>query len=182
MRKKLLKATIVTLAVTIIAVTGCSPQQAPPTQATDTTAVNTVSKRVDDIVKKGLYRFGPPMMGVADSFDNMYFAAKGGNWALASYMGDVIDDFMGPTELTKPQLHQQFEGFYKANLGDGTPIRKAMDAKDFASFDKAYGDIITGMCNTCHASNGFKFIQKLRPTMPPVSLDYSVKSDTSESK
>lgn len=179
-KKKLI---VLFLGCTLIAA-GCSAQQtpAPTTTTTGGVSVTDVNTKVDNIVSKGLYKFGPPMMGVSDCFDNMYFAAKGGNWALADYMSNVMDDFMSPTQLTKASLYTQWAGFYKANLGDGTAFKKAEAAKDFAAFDKAYGDIITNMCNACHANNGFKFIQKIKPTTPAVNLDYTVKSDVSENK
>lgn len=177
------KLIVLLLACTLIAV-GCSTQQtpAPTTTTTGGVSVTDVSTKVDNVVSKGLYRFGPTMMGVSDSFDNMYFAAKGGNWALADYMGNVIDDFMGPTQLTKATLYNQWAGFYKANFGDGSPLKKAMASKDFTAFDKAYSDTMTNMCNACHATNGFKFIQKIKATTPAVDLDYTVKSDASENK
>lgn len=172
---------VLVLVSTLIAV-GCSTQQtpAPTTTTTGAVSVTDVSTKVDNVVSKGLYRFGPTMMGVSDSFDNMYFAAKGGNWALADYMGDVMDDFMSPTQLTKATLYTQWAAFYKSNFGDGTPIKKAVAAKDFAAFDTAYSNTIANMCNGCHTSNKFQFIKKIKATSPAVDLDYTVKSDASE--
>ena len=189
MLSKIHKGLIIALAFTFITV-GCSstPQTPAPTAtggaptATGGVTVASVNTKVDNIISEGLYRVGPPMLGVSDSFDNIYFAAKGGNWALADYMTDVMDDFMGPVQLTKPSLYTQWEGMYKANIGDGTPLKKAIASKDFAGFDKAYSDTITNMCNACHANNSFKFIKKIKATAPAVDLDYSVQSDASENK
>jgi len=179
------KKLIVLALACMFAAAGCSSQQAPApttTTATGGATLTSVSTKVDNVISKGLYRFGPPMMGVSDSFDNIYFSAKGGNWALADYMGDVIDDFMDPTQLTKPTLYTQWSGFYKSNFGDGTPIRKAIASKDLSGFNTAYSGIMTNMCNACHAANGFKFIQKIQATAPAVDLNYSIKSDASENK
>lgn len=173
MVSKIHKGLILLLACTFITI-GCSSSSG--------VTVTDVNTKVDNVISEGLYRAGPPMMGVSDSFDNMYFAAKGGNWALASYMADVIDDFMGPTQLSKPTLYSQWEAMYKANLGDGTPITKAMASKDFTAFDQAYGNTITNMCNACHTSNGFKFITKIKATAPAVDLNYSVQSDASQNQ
>ncbi|MDA8442535.1 MAG: hypothetical protein M0Z55_09180 [Peptococcaceae bacterium] len=183
MPNKILTGLMLVLGCTFVAV-GCSTQQtpAPAPTATNAASVASVNTKVDNIVSKGLYRFGPPMMGVSDSYDNMYFAAKGGNWALADYMGDVMDDFMAPAQLTKASLYSQWSGFYKGNLGDGTALRKAIASKDFTAFTKAYTATMTNMCNTCHSNNGFKFIKKIQATSPAVDLDYTVKSDASENQ
>jgi hypothetical protein len=38
------------------------------------------------------------------------------------------------------------------------PLKKAIEAKDFAKFDKAFKNGIAG-CNGCHASQGFPYIK-----------------------
>lgn len=170
------------LGITIV-LTGCNTQQTPqttPTPATTQTTTDANSK-ADQIIKDGLPGFGPAMRGVSDSFDNMYYAAKGGNWALAAYMGDVMGDYMSPTQISRTKDYPQWDSFYKANLGDDGALRKAMSSKDFSAFDKAYSATISN-CNACHAGLGFKFIQKIKASAPEANLDYSVKSDASENK
>lgn len=172
------------IAITItIGVTGCNPQQAQQTPAPSSTSptATDVSTKVDQIIKTGLPGLGPQMRGVSDSFDNMYYAAKGGNWALAAYMGDVMGDYMNPTQISRASNYGQWDSFYKANLGDDGALRKAMASKDFTAFDKAYTAVISN-CNACHAGNGFKFIQKVKASAPEANLDYTVKSDASENK
>src|SRR4051794_39888141 len=44
-----------------------------------------LQKQIDQ-VKSVLPKFAIPMREVGDRFQNMYFAAKDGNWALAAYM------------------------------------------------------------------------------------------------
>ena len=39
-----------------------------------------------DALKAAIPKFAIPMREVGDRFQNMYFAAKDGNWALAAYM------------------------------------------------------------------------------------------------
>ena len=121
------------------------------------------------------------MRGVSDSFDNMYYAAKGGNWALASYMGDVMQDYMAATQITNPTNYTLWDSFVKGNLGDSSALKKAMDAKDMAAFDTAYNTTITN-CNTCHTSLGFKYIKKIKASAPEANLDYSFQSVTSDKK
>lgn len=173
------KLAITSLLTTTVALStlGCSQTPAQPAGPSTTD----LSNQINQIIKPGLPGFGPAMRGVSDSFDNMYYAAKGGNWALAAYMGDVIGDYMAPEQVSRPKDYPQWDAFYKANLGDNTPVRKAMDAKDFTAFDAAASTIINN-CNNCHAGFGFKFIKKIKASAPEANLDYTVKSDASENK
>jgi hypothetical protein len=59
-------------------------------------------KQVDQI-KSVLPEFAIPMREVGDRFQNMYFAAKGGNWALAAYMSKYMNGAMNPASLTADQ-------------------------------------------------------------------------------
>jgi hypothetical protein len=49
-----------------------------------------------------LPKFAIPMREVGDRFQNMYFAAKGGNWGLAFYMSKYMNNALNPAKLTKP--------------------------------------------------------------------------------
>ena len=49
-----------------------------------------------------LPKFAIPMREVGDRYQNMYFAAKGGNWGLAFYMSKYMNGAMNPARVTKP--------------------------------------------------------------------------------
>ena len=49
-----------------------------------------------------LPKFAIPMREAGDRFQNMYFAAKGGNWGLAFYMSKYMNGAMSPAKVTKP--------------------------------------------------------------------------------
>lgn len=176
MLKKIVISTFLILVLTLAAA-GCNQ----PTQPTGPTTTD-VNNKVDQVIKEGLPGFGPAMRGVSDSFDNMYYAAKGGNWGLAAYMGDVMNDYMAPDKISRPQYYPQWDSFYKANLGDNSSLRKAMAAKDFKAFDAAYSDTINKGCNTCHEGMGFKFIKKVKASAPEANIDYTVQSNASDNK
>jgi hypothetical protein len=59
-----------------------------------------------DAIKAALPKFAIPMREVGDRFQNMYFAAKGGNWALAAYMSKYMNNVMNPAALTKPDEYK----------------------------------------------------------------------------
>ena len=60
-----------------------------------------LQKQIDE-VKSALPKFAIPMREVGDRFQNIYFAAKDGNWALADYMSKYMNGSMNPASVTKP--------------------------------------------------------------------------------
>lgn len=160
------------------AVIGCTQQPAQPVGPT----TNDLNTKIDNIVNTGIYGFGPSMRGVSDSIDNMYFAAKGGNWGLASFMGDLMGDYMSPTQLTEAKDYPDWDAFYKKYLGDPGALRTAMDAGDMVAFDKAYTDVLANGCNACHEKAKVKFIKKIKASAPETNLDYTVQSKASENQ
>src|SRR5512147_500535 len=99
-------------------------------------AADDMQKQLDD-VKGALPKFAIPMREVGDRFQNMYFAAKGGNWGLAYYMSKYMNGAMNPAKITKPDEYPMWSGFYESSI---EPVNKAIFAKDFAAFEKRYAD------------------------------------------
>jgi len=184
MFKKISMMVVSLLAVGAL-VMGCSSQQtqpAPtPAPATTATPAATTTAGIADVIKNGLPGTGPAMRGVSDSYDNMYYAAKGGNWALAAYMTDVMQDYMSPIQISRVAIYPQWAEFVKGNLGDDSALKKAINAKDMAAFDTAYSGTLAN-CNTCHVKQGFAFIKKVKAAGPEANLDYSLKSEPSDNK
>ncbi|KLU63344.1 hypothetical protein CEB3_c02680 [Peptococcaceae bacterium CEB3] len=173
--KKVFVQAAVTLVSLLLLTAGCS-QTAPNPAATGTADL---TNKVNNIVAKAIPRFSTQMKGVSDSFDNVYYAAKGGNWALAKYMADLANNFMSPTQITKPQLYSLWASFDKANLAANSPLDKALNSKDFSAFKTAYNNVISN-CNSCHASQGFKYIQKVKAGAPVTNLNFSASSEPSD--
>jgi hypothetical protein len=96
-----------------------------------------------------------------------------GTGGLAFYMSKYMNNAMNPAKVTKPAEYPLWEGFYKEKF---EPVNKAIFAKDFAVFEKAYTAVINE-CNACHTSMGYGFIKVeklLNPADPGV--DYKVPS------
>ena len=126
-----------------------------------------------DAVKAAIPKFAIPMREVGDRFQNIYFAAKGGNWGLAAYMSKYMNGAMNPAKLTKPDEYKVWEGFYK---GAFAPVDKAIQDKDLKAFEKAYTAVITD-CNGCHAGMGYGFIKVVKMKVPAdIGVDYALKS------
>jgi len=113
------------------------------------------------------------MREVGDRFQNMYFAAKGGNWGLAFYMSKYMNGAMNPAKVTKPDEYPLWAGFYTDKFA---PVNKAIMAKDGAAFEKEYTAVIKE-CNACHTAMGYAFIKVVKQKAPSdQGIDYKVPS------
>ncbi|MCX5734943.1 MAG: hypothetical protein NTW68_11535 [candidate division NC10 bacterium] len=120
-----------------------------------------------------LPKFAIPMREVGDRFQNMYFAAKGGNWGLAFYMSKYMNGAMNPAKVTKPNEYPLWQSFYEEKFA---PVNKAMMAKDLAAFEKEYTAVIKE-CNVCHSAMGYGFIKVVKQKAPSdQGIDYKVPS------
>lgn len=120
-----------------------------------------------------LPKFAIPMREVGDRFQNMYFAAKAGNWGLAYYMSKYMNGAMNPAQVTKPTEYQLWKSFYTETFA---PVNKAILAKDLAAFEKEYTAVIQA-CNACHAGMGYAFIKVVKQKAPSdVGINYTVPS------
>jgi len=120
-----------------------------------------MQKQIDEL-KGALPKFAIPMREVGDRFQNMYFAAKEGNWALAAYMSKYMNGSMNPASVTKPAEYKVWKGFYDDTF---TPVNKAIQAKDLKAFEAAYMAVIND-CNACHQGMGYGFIKVAKMKTP----------------
>jgi hypothetical protein len=127
-----------------------------------------------DAIKAALPKFAIPMREVGDRFQNMYFAANQGNWALAAYMSKYMNGAMNPAALTKAPEYAVWKGFYESGFAS---VNSAIKAKDLAAFNKAYGAVVAD-CNNCHKAMGYGFIQVVKQKEPSdMGIDYAMKSE-----
>lgn len=127
-----------------------------------------------DAIKGAIPKFAVPMREVGDRFQNMYFAAKGGNWALAAYMSKYLNGAMSPAKLTKPEEYKTWAKFYNEKFA---PVNATIMAKNFPAFETAYTNAIAE-CNTCHKKMEYGFIKLVKQTVPADSnVDYTISSE-----
>ena len=132
-----------------------------------------MQKQIDE-VRGALPKFAIPMREVGDRFQNIYFAAKEGNWALAAYMAKYMNGSMNPASVTKPAEYKVWKGFYDDTVA---PVNKAIQAKDLKAFDAAYMAVIKD-CNACHQGMGYGFIKVVKMTTPADNgIAYTGKSE-----
>ena len=126
-----------------------------------------------DAIKGVIPKFAIPMREVGDRFQNMYFAAKGGNWGLAFYMSKYMNGAMNPAKLTKPDEYKTWKNFYEGRFA---AVDKTIMAKDLAGFEAAYTKVIED-CNSCHKKMDYGFIKVVKLKAPAdQGIDYTVKS------
>ena len=113
-------------------------------------------------IKGALPKFAIPMREVGDRFQDMYFAAAGGNWGLAAYMSKYINNSMNPAKVTKPKEYADWEAFYTK---DFAKVNKAITDQNFKVFQKEYNAIIA-TCNNCHEGMGYGFIKVVKQSAP----------------
>ncbi len=135
-----------------------------------------MQKQIDGI-KSALPKFAVPMREVGDRFQNMYFAAEGGNWALASYMSKYMDKSMNPAKVTKPKEYVTWQAFYE---GKFAPVNNAIAAEDMAAFTKEYTAVIAS-CNECHTGMGYGFIKVVKLAAPADNgIQYKIASKAAD--
>jgi len=139
-------------------------------------AEGALQKQIEEI-KGALPKFAIPMREVGDRFQNMYYAAKGGNWGLAAYMSKYMNGAMNPAKVTKPKEYEDWKSFYNDTLA---PVNKAIAAQDFKTFAKEY-DAVIKSCNACHDAMGYTFIKVIKMNEPAdKGISYSLKSKAAD--
>jgi hypothetical protein len=69
-----------------------------------------------DAIKAVIPKFAIPMREVGDRFQNMYFAANEGNWALAAYMSKYMNGANEPGGAHQGRGIQGVEGLLRGKL------------------------------------------------------------------
>lgn len=93
----------------------------------------------------------------------LWFAGRGGNWALADYEIDQLNDgFADVTKLLGGDIVEKVVG------GPIKALQKAIASKDRMAFTAAFDNLSAG-CNSCHRTLDHGFIAIQRPTLLPYS-------------
>jgi hypothetical protein len=102
----------------------------------------------------------------------LWFAGEAGNWALASYEIDELEEGFAdavrfhPTHKSAPRPLTELVPQFTA--GPIAALRSAVAHRSTAEFAAAH-DALTQGCNGCHAAAGFAFNVVRRPTANPYS-------------
>jgi hypothetical protein len=100
----------------------------------------------------------------------LWFAAKASNWDLADYELDELREAMEGAK----SLHAEKNRVNISNVLDSVlqtqivRLAESTRGRNPSDFQKAYDETLRA-CNGCHEESGRKFINIVRPTIPPVS-------------
>jgi hypothetical protein len=110
---------------------------------------------------------GQLMPLVSERYWTLYYAAKGGNWALADYELRGLKSLWTKMSTTRPKFKGMLDNYAK-NIFE--PLAQQIAAKDFAAFDKTYRQGID-LANTMHRATDHPEIVWKLPPNPPQHLD-----------
>ena len=96
-----------------------------------------------------------------------YYAAKGGNWALAAYQLNGLRSLFKKSSTTRPKYKGMLASYAKAIFD---PLAPHIEAKDFAAFEKCYLQGIE-LANKMHVSTNHPEIIWTLPPSPPQHLE-----------
>ena len=190
MRAKILPAVLIAL-ITVSVMTGCQRS------ASKVDPVADVAKRVDALELKvgtvdgtpfnggevsllGIQpKFAITMREYGDRFSDLYYAAKGGNWALAAYLDHYLRASLNWTKVTKPKEQEAIKSFHQSYLD---PLLVTVGNKDLPAFLNQYQKTLEG-CNGCHQAMGYGFISVGMPKAPADNhFDYNKKTEPTDFK
>ena len=97
----------------------------------------------------------------------LYYSAKAGNWAMATFQLGEITGLMRTGATTRPQYADDLNGFSSEFL---QKIREAVRIQDFARFETAFQETVA-MANEFHEGVGREYIVWKLPDQPPPDLD-----------
>ena len=106
---------------------------------------------------------GDLMAVVSRNYGNLWHAALGGNWDLASFYFRRSRTLLLNLAITRPKYAAQLAEYVRDHLD---PVGQALLAKDRAGFEAAYHASVT-RANELHVVSGYPYIRWSRPDHPP---------------
>jgi hypothetical protein len=112
---------------------------------------------------------GDVMVVVSRVYANLWFAAEGGNWELASFYFRRTRTLLRKLSLSRPKYADRIRD-YQAGFLD--PIGAACLARDWTAFETAYSAAVD-RANQLHVETGYPYIRWIRPEQAPdPALDF----------
>jgi hypothetical protein len=107
------------------------------------------------------------MPAVGERYWIAYYAAQGGNWALARYQLRHLAMLLRRGATTRPKHAGNLLEYERSSLGS---LFDAIEARDFGAFSRAYTEA-TAVANRLHVDLGHPDIVWRLPGMPPAQFD-----------
>jgi hypothetical protein len=106
---------------------------------------------------------GDVMVVVSRNYGNLWHAARGGNWDLASFYFRRTRTLLRNLSVTRPKYAAQLAEYEREHLD---PVGEALAGRDLGRFEKLYDASVT-RANELHVVTGYPYIRWSRPEEPP---------------
>jgi hypothetical protein len=113
------------------------------------------------------------MAELTPRMQRMYYAARVGNWPLASYFYKSVVKQLRLSVHSRPKYDPEMSAFVAE---DCAPVQQAIKAGDGEAFAEAY-DAMVRRANELHAYFGKPFLVWKTPAEPPDDLDLTAGMD-----
>ncbi len=110
---------------------------------------------------------GDVMSRVAEEWWRCAHAARGGNWALASYYARRVRSLQAGLAVIRPKYRERLTAF---EAGPLAAVFAALEAQDGAAFERAFAEA-TDVANRNHVETGYGYIRWKLPEEPPKDMD-----------
>jgi hypothetical protein len=110
---------------------------------------------------------GQLMPIVSERYWTLYYAARGGNWALADYEVRSLRSLWQKMSTTRPKYKGMLNDYAKKIFD---PLQQQIAARNFGEFEKIYEQGID-LANKMHVDSNHSEIVWKRPSSPPQHLD-----------
>jgi len=110
---------------------------------------------------------GPLMRDISDRYWILFYAAQGGNWALAAYQLRSLRSLYRKGGITRPKYRAMLDDYVRKIFD---PLQQQIEAQNFAGFDRIYRQGID-YANQLHVASQHGEITWKLPPQPPQHLD-----------
>ena len=107
------------------------------------------------------------MVLVGNSWWRCAYAARGGNWPLASFYARRVRSLQRRLAIIRPKYKERLEKYEANMLG---PVFNAIEVQDRPGFESAF-TAATDDANTQHVETGYGYIRWTLPDEAPKDLD-----------
>ena len=98
---------------------------------------------------------GELMLSLGQRYQNLYWAAKQGQWEFAEYQAEEMHESLETIPAREPELAPTLEAFLETTYPD---IQEAAASKNWDRFSASFNRLREN-CMACHAANDHGFIR-----------------------
>lgn len=166
-----MKVFSILVALLLPGITGVAAVPAAPADTGDRAEIQALRKQIDELKKSAYHpELGEQMLILQIRHARLWFAGEAGNWNLATFevqelqeaFDAVVEQNPDDANLQPDRLADVLPAMTRGPIAD---LRKAVDAKSKAAFEKAY-DGLSAACTGCHHIAGNDMLVIRRPKTP----------------